>query len=178
MNKKNSWTLTESTNYIKIINKILTLYYYNILRSSFGYRIFKGTHGYDMHLLFGRIFSVQERRILLWRTSCNKSRNSCSFTFSKIVNVSSILSISVTKIHTNYIVFLQRKKWNLLETLWYTVYGLYHLLLDGLYAKLDQEIHYNLFGLIKSVWWNMSLIKYGRNEFNQDQIIINITETN
>ncbi len=41
MNKKNLWIVTKSTKHIKIINTILTLYYYNIFRSSFGYEISK-----------------------------------------------------------------------------------------------------------------------------------------
>ncbi len=51
---------------------------------------------------------------------------------------------TVTKIHTNYIVFLQMKKWYLLETLWSIVYGLYHQLFDEIYAELAEPIHYNM----------------------------------
>ncbi len=39
---------------------------------------------------------------------------------------------------------LQQKQWNILETLWYTVYGLYHQLLDGIYVELVQAINYNI----------------------------------
>ncbi len=40
MHKQNSWTSTKTTKDIKIINKILLPYYYNIFGSSFGYGIF------------------------------------------------------------------------------------------------------------------------------------------
>ncbi len=59
---------------------------------------------------------------------------------------------TVTKIHTKYIVFLQRKKWYLLETLWCIVYGLYHQLFDQIYAKLTQEIYYNICRTIKKMF--------------------------
>ncbi len=39
MHKENSRTFTKSTKDIKITNKILSQYYYNIFRSSFGYGI-------------------------------------------------------------------------------------------------------------------------------------------
>ncbi len=35
----------------------------------------------------------------------------------------------------------QREKQYILETLWYTVYGLYHQLLDGIYVELVGTIH-------------------------------------
>ncbi len=49
MHKQNSWTSTETTNDIKIINNIILPQYDDILGQSYGYSILPGNHYHNIH---------------------------------------------------------------------------------------------------------------------------------
>eukprot|EP01084_Bolivina_argentea_P052261 95995_1 len=120
-----SWAWTKSFPNIKIMNKIVLSYHYNIFRQSFGYGIFKGEIWllYDPEFLPS--FRRHERGIRSYSTSCNWSGNWCSIRSVSVNSFPKFLDIYSNSFICNCMVLLPRNNGILIETLWYAIYGIY-----------------------------------------------------
>ncbi len=136
--KTNSSQWFKSPKCITITIKIILQHYCDIFRFSYGYGISEGKNGYNMNPNF-KLFSQESKEGFYAPEHATTSLGICK----ALELVQKLMCVTFVYIYSNKNTYKlysvsAKEKFNKQETLWYNIYGSYHLLFDTVYRELAQ----------------------------------------